>query len=1155
MVSALIKQTPTVGRYLSTYTNRVLHYDAETGKLRSGGSAETILPGTIVTPAGLSTDAGGMWIGDNGRTPRVIHRFVRGYGDRDTSRDFTLPREYGDPAGISAHGAFYHALNGASADVVPVLAGDRSFRTPISLGDTFNDARGLEEDGNASYVLRGTRVESFNRQGRSELGGFGLAPDTTDPRDLILTDTRAYVLHGSAPRALHAYDRHAGQFGLRNAGLDVLSDTLVPGMEQPQGITGIHHGGRTRIWVLEGGRTGTGWFELEQAADGKLSRRTVGAQDMRLRSGFGDDIWDLQVTRPPSGYRVPSHSLLMLFGTDEGPGGVEYAWLGPTGWRPGGLLIATGSNCRGVATDGKWIYFLMPPRQKTIWRAPLALVNTRQGRPVNNGVDGAFRANQERDPGWEIRLPDSFAQATGLFWTQGLLYVTDTRNSVATAWDVTGTRPVRAASSFSIPLAEEKVESFWSDGTYAYATHNWDDLSKSRITGYWMSTARRNTALDITLHPDQTQPAGVALSGTVIFVGSRDSQRTGFLYDIDTRTALDARVSLDPNNTQTVAGVGVSDGAYLLDEDGTAYWYGLTGTRFVLDPSRQITCAQSQGGIGGLWARSAEQLFVSDPSQGDCHVYNTVTGHEVRVDYFRFTDDHRREIPTDVWGDANGVYVASRTGRVRYYTTGTLSSTPEICALPTRVHEPSALAADGTYYWVAGQTSGELVAIDADQCIEALGPLITRNISDTILALLAIDSPRVGQHLVGVTQGHLFHYVQADGQWTVQAFPEIVNEIITSSSVQIAADPQYVYVPTPTTVKVYSLSLRRFIEPEIPQATSFAAKVFDEEWVSVVWLDGYVVLATRGGEVFASELHTSPPDFRQDNFIRSETYPDHLVRLEIWNHQLFIFKSRSIELWYVTGDQFPFRRNRVLAYNIGAAAPGAIAVDVGGIVFLGSDGIVYLCTGTLQAVSTPPVEEQIAVSDLSQARVVTYTEGGQRFFLLTLSTGTVLGLHLNTGLWHERSTADVRALAPFAGTTLVAREHKIQEMTVAAGTVAALTDTANDSLLRRELITPAIDANRRRMRLFGFEVEIPHRSGGDATDTVLLDWSHDGQQNWQPAPPLEKAMPVSLPAVPQRYRWRRLGGGFRMRHLRLRINAARSVDVVGAYVLSRVDAT
>ena len=1148
VVSALILQTRTIGAHLSSYTNRVLHYDAQTGKLLSGGSAETILPRAIAFPSGLSVDAGGMWIGD-GTNPRVIHRLVRGYGDRDASRDFTLPREYSAPAGISAHGALYHILDSTTrALVVPVLAGDRSFRTHISLGAALSDARGLEEDSDAFYVLRGTRVEGFNRQGRSELGGFGLAPDTTDPRDLILTDNRAYVLDATA-RALHAYDRHSGQFGLRNAGLDVLSDTLVRGMEQPQGITGIRHLGRTRIWVLEGGRTGTGWFELEQAADGTLSRRTVGAQDMRLRSGFGDDIWDLQVTRPPSGYPVGNHSLLMLFGSDERPRGVEYAWLDGTTrrWRLGGVLIATGDDCRGVATDGTWIYFLMPPRQKTIWRAPLTLVNTRQGRPG----DGAFRANDVRDPGWEIRLPDSFAQATGLFYTQGLLYVTDPRNSVATPWDVTGNRPVRAASTFSILLAEEKAESFWSDGRYAYAAHNWDDLSKSRITGYWMSSARRNATLDIKLHTNQTQPAGAALSGTVIFVGSRGSQRQGFLYDIDTRTALDARVPLDPNNTQTVAGVGVSGGAYLLDKDGTAYWYGLTGTQFVLDPSRQITCAQSQAAIGGLWARSAEQLFVSDPVHGDCHVYNTVTRREVRADYFKFTDEHKREGVTDVWGDAEGVYVASRTGRVRYYTTGTLSM-PEICALPTRVHEPSAVAADGRYYWVAGQTSNEIVAIDAKQCIEALGPHITKNISNSILALLAIDSPRVGQHLVGVTQGHLFHYVQEGGTWTLEAFPETVNEIITSSSVQIAADPQYVYLPTPTTIKVYSLSLRRFIEPEIPQAASFAAEVFDEEWVSVVWLDGYVVLATRGGEIFASELHTSPPVFRQSNFIRSETYPDHLVRLEIWNHQLFIFKSRSIELWYVTGDQFPFRRNRVLAYNIGAAAPGAIAVDVGGIVFLGSDGIVYLCTGTLQAVSTPPVEEQIAVSDLSRASAVTYTERGQRFFLLTLSTGTVLGLHLNTGLWHERSTADVQALAPFAGTTLVARGSTVQEMTVAADTDAA--DPDNVKLLKRELISPAIDANRRRMRIFSFQVEIPHRSGGNADDKVLLDWSTDGQQNWRPATPLELTMPVSSSAAPRRYKWNRCGGS-RARHFRLKIQAARSVEVLGAYILSDVDAT
>ena len=303
------------------------------------------------------------------------------------------------------------------------------------------------------------------------------------------------------------------------------------------------------------------------------------------------------------------------------------------------------------------------------------------------------------------------------------------------------------------------------------------------------------------------------------------------------------------------------------------------------------------------------------------------------------------------------------------------------------------------------------------------------------------------------------------------------------------------------------------------------------------------MVGTRSGEVFHSNLASLK--FDQLDFTRTEAYPDSLVGIEVFNRQVVLFGDQSIEQWYNSGGDPVFRRNYSLSVNVGAAAQAAISVDIEGILFLATNGIVYHYPG-MARVSSLAVEESIKKSDKSKATSYVYTEEGQRFYVLTLDingTKKTWTMHIDTRLWHERTITNVRAYAEFLDRHIVSRSSGLDEMS---------TDIGSDHgvAIARQSIMPALQFNRARYRVHTLEVEIPFREGGDVADTIALDWSEDGGGTFAPAPSLSRPIP---PTTRARAKWTRLGGGDRTRNFRLSINATRPINVLSAYMDIDVD--
>ena len=548
-----------------------------------------------------------------------------------------------------------------------------------------------------------------------------------------------------------------------------------------------------------------------------------------------------------------------------------------------------------------------------------------------------------------------------------------------------------------------------------------------------------------------------------------------------------------------------------------------------------------------LFAVNSDPARRAGQRAGRVFAYNIETKALAPEFTFALADENIRNIPTGLWGDSRCLYVgAELNGYVYCYLIGSGTSRGLVCALAQRNASPRGVWSDADYHFVNDEVTRHVYVYNQDDCQIALSDDMEDFMSSAVwLGLIAFDSPISGAHLFGVAQDVWFHYnpgpphndtaILTTGKFTTYAEEQL------SGPVKLATDQRYIFIVTPISIKIFDVLERKILEDvDLPRASNLSTILRDEDWVTAAWSDGYFLVGTRAGEVFHSNLRTL--QFDQLDFARTEAYPDSLISIEVYNRQIILFGSASIEQWFNSGDTPVFRRNHSFSVNIGAASQAAIAVDLTGIFFLGTNGIVYHYAGTggLRRVSTSAVEESIKRSDKALATAYTYTEEGQRFYILTLALPNNVkktwALHIDTRLWHERTITNVSAFAEFQGEHLVSRPSGLDRMSVDLGSDHGLA-------IARQAVMPAVQANRSRFSIHALEIEVPYRDGGSIQDSVALDWSYDGGETFQPA--ISQPFPAS---DINRLKWTRLGGGDRSRNLRLAFNGIRVIDVLGAYI-------
>lgn len=329
---------------------------------------------------------------------------------------------------------------------------------------------------------------------------------------------------------------------------------------------------------------------------------------------------------------------------------------------------------------------------------------------------------------------------------------------------------------------------------------------------------------------------------------------------------------------------------------------------------------------------------------------------------------------------------------------------------------------------------------------------------------------------------------------------------------------------------------------------------------TVTNLDGYfIVNQNNTGTFYVSDLNTGS-SWQALQFATAESSPDQLVAVFSALGQLWLFGTRTIEIWSNTGDStFPFRRISGAKIDTGVISAYSIIEIDNSIMWVGKDkfghGIVYKAQGfSPLRVSNTPVEKKIQeAEDLDDLKAFAYQEEGNTFFVLTgggLETSQVYDL--TTQEWHERAylnnsgdfEIDLASCHMFAfnkhlvGSRL---DGKIYEMSLdyyADG----------DNQLVRERIYTHLSDEGKRIRFnaleIGFETGVGLQSGQGSNPLVSLSVSKDGARTWT------ECGTTSIGAVGQyqtKVEFRRLGIAEQMT-FKIRITDPVKVAITGSYL-------
>lgn len=176
---------------------------------------------------------------------------------------------------------------------------------------------------------------------------------------------------------------------------------------------------------------------------------------------------------------------------------------------------------------------------------------------------------------------------------------------------------------------------------------------------------------------------------------------------------------------------------------------------------------------------------------------------------------------------------------------------------------------------------------------------------------------------------------------------------------------------------------------------------------SVSFVGGYTVLTERNGSRFEwTELQT--PGTRNALHVASaEARDDVILSAQELDGNLYLFGSRSIEIWGVTGLAGAAAFSRLASVGSGLGAMGTKNALVtgfpGGLFMVGSDGVVYLLSGAQAApVSGRGVETAIAAE--TPTHCYYYEVEGQKFCVIRFASRPAWVYDVSMGEWHERAT-------------------------------------------------------------------------------------------------------------------------------------------------------
>ena len=330
----------------------------------------------------------------------------------------------------------------------------------------------------------------------------------------------------------------------------------------------------------------------------------------------------------------------------------------------------------------------------------------------------------------------------------------------------------------------------------------------------------------------------------------------------------------------------------------------------------------------------------------------------------------------------------------------------------------------------------------------------------------------------------------------------------------------------------YAQSGNSLIQPD--------AGAFDR-FGGVEYLANYTILTEQNGRRWQWSAVADPSSLPGLNFQTADASDDNLVRPIAVNGNLWLFKERSTEIWYPTGqaNENAFRRVSGGVLDKGLKGFNLATKFDDGIFIITDDGIACITSGgQLQPVSTPNVETAIAQGDPTHCTF--HEDEGHRFCTIRFSDRPAWVYDISTAKWHERAYGVEHEA--FVGTA-TGRLGEFWYCGADSGDIYRMVRNGRDASepMRRTVVSATLENDGKRFRVSEFEIR--GRRGISSLNRdlkAMLRTSKDFGRTFSP----EKVRKMGgLGDYDQRIIWRNLGQ-FRQATFEISITDADDITLV-----------
>lgn len=174
----------------------------------------------------------------------------------------------------------------------------------------------------------------------------------------------------------------------------------------------------------------------------------------------------------------------------------------------------------------------------------------------------------------------------------------------------------------------------------------------------------------------------------------------------------------------------------------------------------------------------------------------------------------------------------------------------------------------------------------------------------------------------------------------------------------------------------------------------------------VTFCGGYFVFWEDKGRFWVSALRDTTVDGL--SFATAEGDPDGLIKVHGSLNTLYLVGERTIEIWQVTGADFPFAKVGGAHLRFGSLSPHTIKDYANGVALVANDNQVYLINGFNHSVISSNEVCRLIESEADKSAITafTYNRDGNKFYTLQ-GTGWTREYNSTTGTWADRRTGPV----------------------------------------------------------------------------------------------------------------------------------------------------